>query len=49
MQVLELLRLAKRHVLGESNIEQCKNQAHNLSGYQVTLKLVSKSVENSTK
>ena len=47
MQVLELLQLAKRHVLGGSNVEQCKNQAHNLSCYQVTLALVSKLVSKS--
>ena len=37
MQVLELLWLVKRHVSGQSDIERCKNQAHSVSGYQVTL------------
>ena len=34
MQALELLRLAKRYIFGRINVEQFKNQAHNLSGYQ---------------
>jgi len=37
MQALELLRLAKRHISGQSNIEQCKNQIYSLSAYRVTL------------
>ena len=37
MQVLELMRLAKNHISGQRDIEQCKNQAHSLSGYQITL------------
>ena len=34
IQALELLQL---HISGRSNVEQCKNQARSLSGYQVTL------------
>ena len=37
MQALELMRLAKKHILGQSDIQQCKNQTHNLGGYQVVL------------
>jgi len=33
MQALELLWLAKRHVSGQIDIKQCKNQAHSFSGY----------------
>jgi len=61
MQALELLWLAKRHISGGSDMEQCKNQARSLSGYWVTLvyrhyyvsewvsQSVCLSVENSTK
>jgi len=34
---LKLQRLAKRHISGWSNVEQWRNQAHSLSGYQVML------------
>ena len=34
---LYVLRYAKRHLLGQSDVEQCKNQANSLSSYQVTL------------
>ena len=37
MQVLELQWLAKRHMLGRSDIEQWRNRAHSPSGYWVTL------------
>ena len=37
MQALGLLWLAKKHISGWSDIEQCKNQAHSLSGYWVAL------------
>jgi len=37
MQALKLQQLVKRHISGQSNVEQCKNQAHSLSGYQVML------------
>ena len=35
--VLYVLRYAKRHLLGRSDVEQQKNQACNLSYYRVTL------------
>ena len=37
MQALELLRLAKRHILGWSDDEHWRNQACSYSHYQVTL------------
>ena len=37
MKASELLRLAKKHILGQSNIKQCKNKAHTLSGHQFAL------------
>ena len=37
MQALKLLWLVKRHISGQNDIKQCKNQAHSLNGYQVTL------------
>jgi len=50
IQALELQRLAKRHILGWSDIEQRRNQAHSLSGYWVTLvwrhQIVSQSVQS---
>ena len=36
-KALHVLRYAKRHLLGRSDTEQWKNQARNLSCYQVTL------------
>jgi len=37
MWALELQQLMKRHILGQSDVQQWRNQAHNLSGYWVTL------------
>ena len=37
MRALELLRLAKRHILGRSDIEQWRNQGCSYSHYRVTL------------
>ena len=37
MHALYVLRYAKRHVSGQSNVEQGKNQAHSLSRYRVML------------
>ena len=37
MRALELQWLAKRHISGQSDIEQGRNQAHSFSGYQVML------------
>jgi len=37
MWALELLRLAKRHISGRSNVEQWRNQACSYSHYRVTL------------
>ena len=34
---LHVLRYAKRHLSGRSDVEQLKNQARNLSRYRVTL------------
>ena len=34
---LYVLQYAKRHLSGQSDVEQQKNQAHSLSRYQVTL------------
>ena len=55
--VLYILRCAKRHILGRSNIEQWKNQARSLCHYGVMLvwrhqsvsQSVSQSLENSVK
>ena len=41
-QALDKLWLVKRHISGQSDVEQYKNQTHSLSDYQVTLALVSK-------
>ena len=50
MQALELLQLVKRHISGQSDVEQWRNS---LSGYQVTLvwrhQIVSQSIEKSVK
>ena len=37
IQALELLRLAKRHISGQSNVEQQRNQACIYSRYRVEL------------
>ena len=37
MRALEPMRLAKRHILGQSDVQQCKNRTHSLGGYQVVL------------
>jgi len=59
MQALELLRLAKRHISGWSDIEQWRNQACSYSHYRVSLVWrhqggresvsTSQPIENSTK
>ena len=37
IRALELQRLAKRHISGQSDVKQRRNQAYSFSGYQVTL------------
>ena len=53
MRALYLQQLAKRHISGQSDVEQWRNQAHSLSGYQLMVvwrhQSDSQSVEKSVK
>ena len=44
MWALQLLQLAKRHIYGQSDVEQWRNRAHSLSSYRVMLVWRRKSV-----
>ena len=50
IRALELLRLAKRHVLGQSDVEQWRNHVHSFSSYWVMIvwrhQIISHSIKN---